>query len=91
MPITRVMRSPMSELRSTPMRGIPPATAASNAKSTPLVFSQGEQLLADVGDELLVGRDDGLASPERRGYEMAGGLDAAHRLHDDIHIVRHHQ
>ena len=47
------------------MIGMPPATAASNSRSTPGGVGGGEQLGADVGEQLLVGGDDRLAGCER--------------------------
>ena len=53
--------------------------------------SQGEQLLADIGDELLVGRHDRLACTQSGADQVAGRLDAAHRFHHHVHVVGHHQ
>ena len=52
---------------------------------------QCEELLADVGDQFLVGGHDGLAGVERGGDQMAGRLDAAHRLDDHVYVLRDHQ
>ena len=52
---------------------------------------QCKELLADVGDQLLVGGHDGLAGLEGGGDQMPGRLDAAHRLDDHVHVVGDHQ
>ena len=48
------------------------------------VVADAEQLGADVGQQLLVGRDDRLAGAQRRGDELAGRLDAADDLDDQV-------
>ena len=65
MPITRRMRSPASDSRSGRMSGMPPATDASNRRSTPAASGGLEQLLAGVREQLLVGGDDRLAGLQR--------------------------
>ncbi len=45
-----------------------------------------EELLAGVGEELLVGRHDGLAGLERLGDERACRLDPADHLDDDVDV-----
>ena len=84
MPITRVMRSPTSDSRSGRMIGMPPATAASNSRSTPAALGRLEQLGAVVGEQLLVAGDHRLAGLERGEDEVAGRLDAADDLDDDV-------
>ena len=49
-----------------------------------------EQLAADVGEQLLVRGDDGLARLERLDDELACGLDAADDLDDDVDVVGDH-
>ena len=66
------------------MSGMPPATAASNSRSTPGVVGRGVQLGADVGEQFLVGGDDRLAVAQRGGDELAGRLDAADDLDDQV-------
>ena len=87
MPITRRMRSPASDSRSGRMSGMPPATDASNSRSTPAPLGGLEQLLADVGEQLLVGGDDRLAGLRARSrIELARRLDAADHLDDDVDV-----
>ena len=51
----------------------------------------GEQLGADVGQQLLVGGDDGLAGGEGGEDQLTGGLDAADHLDHDVDVgIRHH-
>ena len=45
-----------------------------------------EQLDADVGEQLLVRRDDGLAGGERGRDQLAGRLDAADDLDDEVDV-----
>ena len=45
-----------------------------------------EQLDADVGEQLLVGRHDRLAAGQRRGDQLAGRLDAADHLDDEVDL-----
>ena len=85
-PMTRLMRSPASDSRSGRISGMPAATAASNSRSTPAALGGREQLGADVGEQLLVGGDDGLAVGERGEHELARGLDAADDLDDDVDV-----
>ena len=40
-----------------------------------------------VGQDVLVGRDDGLAGLERLGDQRAGRLVAAQQLHDHVHVL----
>ena len=64
---------------------MPPATAASKRRSTPAVGGL-EQLDADVGEQLLVGGDDRLAAGQRRRDQLAGRLDAADDLDDEVDV-----
>ena len=48
------------------------------------VVGRGVELGADVGEQLLVRRDDGLALRERGGDELAGRLDPADDLDDEV-------
>ena len=91
MPMMRSMRSPASDSRSGRMNGMPPATAASNSRSTPGLLGRGEQIGADVGQQLLVAGDDRLARLERGEDELAGRLDAADDLdhHVDVGVDDH--
>ena len=86
MPITRVIGSPRRLSRSARTSGMPPATAASNSRSTPVAVGGLEQLDADVGEQLLVRRDDRLAAGERGGDQLAGRLDAADHLDDEVDV-----
>ena len=49
-----------------------------------MVIGGVEQLDADVGQQLLVGGDDGLAGGQRRGDQLACRFDAADDLDDDV-------
>ena len=49
-------------------------------------FGRLEELLAGVGEELLVGRHDGLPGLERLGDERACRLDPADHLDDDVDV-----
>ena len=86
MPITRVMRSPTSDSRSGRMIGMPPATAASKSRSTPARSAACEQLGAVLGQQLLVAGDDRLARLEGGEDELAGRLDAADELDDEVDV-----
>ena len=86
MPITRVIGSPRRLSRSARTIGMPPATAASNSRSTPGLLGGLEQLDADVGEQLLVGGDHRLARREGRGDQLAGRLDATDDLDDEIDV-----
>ena len=52
----------------------------------PRTLRRLEQLATVRGDELLVGGDDRLAPEQCLDDEGAGGLDAAHDLHDDVDV-----
>ena len=86
MPITRAIGSPRRLSRSARTSGMPPATAASKSRSTPACVGGLEQLDADVGEQLLVGGDDRLAAGERGGDQLAGRLDAADDLDDEVDV-----
>ena len=86
MPITRRMRSPASDSRSGRMSGMPPATDASNSRSTPAPSAVSNSSRADVGEQLLVGGDDGLARLQRVEDQRACRLDAADDLDDDVDV-----
>ncbi len=45
-----------------------------------------EELLAEVGEQLLVRGDDGLAGLQRLDDQLAGGLDPADHLDDDVDV-----
>ena len=51
-----------------------------------MVVGGVEQLDADVGQQLLVGGDDRLAGGQRRGDQLAGRLDAADDLDDEVDV-----
>ena len=86
MPITRVMRSPTSDSRSGRMIGMPPATAASKRRSTPAASAAWNSSAPALGQELLVAGDDRLAGLERAEDQLAGRLDAADELDDDVDV-----
>ena len=50
------------------------------------VVGDAEQLDADVGEQLLVRRDDRLAGPQRLGDQLAGRFDAADDLDDEVDV-----
>ena len=86
MPITRVTGSPRRLSRNGRMSGIPPATAASNRRSTPLRIGGREQFGADVGEQFLVAGDDRLAGRQRSRDQFACRLDAADHLDHEIDV-----
>ena len=65
---------------------MPPATAASNSRSTPALVGRGEQLGAVVGQQLLVAGDHRLAGLQRGEDQLAGRLDAADDLDDHVDV-----
>ena len=48
---------------------------------------EGEEFVAVLGEELLVGGDDGLAVLEGSAKKLQGVVDAAHGLDDDVNVV----
>ena len=68
------------------MIGIPPPTAASNRKGTPLAGGGLEQLGSPGGDQCLVGGDDRLAGPQRPQHQVPGDTGAAHHLDDQVDV-----
>ena len=63
---------------------MPPATAASNSRSTPASSLTANSSVPTLAEQLLVGRDDRLAVPQRSGDQLASRLDAADHLDDQI-------
>ena len=47
-------------------------------------FGEAQEACAAIGDELLVGRDDGFARGDGGADPGFGGLEAAHELNDDV-------
>ena len=87
MPITRSMRSPASDSRSGRMIGMPPATAASNSRSTPARSAAANSSAPWLASSSLLAGDDRLAGLEG-GVEdqLAGRLDAADELDDHVDV-----
>ena len=48
---------------------------------------EGEEFVSVLGEELLVGGDDGLAVLEGSAEKLQGVIDAAHGLDDDVNVV----
>ena len=65
---------------------MPPATAASKSRSTPARSAAANSSAPYVGQQLLVGGDDRLAGLERVEDQLAGRLDAADDLDDDVDV-----
>ena len=65
---------------------MPPATDASNSRSTPGGGRDLEQLLADVGEQLLVRGHDRLARLQRGEDQRTRGLDATDHLDDHVDV-----
>ena len=65
--------------------GITPATAASKRSCTPGLAGDAEELVAVLGEQLLVGGDDRLARPRSASStKLAGGLGPPHQLDDQV-------
>ena len=91
MPITRWIRSPVSDSRRARTRGMAPATAASYSRSTPRFLARVRRATPfGRGQQRLVGGDHRLPGLERRPDQLAGRLEPADEL--DHHVdgrVRH--
>ena len=85
-PMTRWIRSPASDSRSGRISGTPPATDASNKQVDPGALGRLEQLLAHVRQQLLVGRDNGLARLQRLDDQLPGRLDPTDDLDHDVDV-----
>ena len=72
MPSTRVIGSPCRLSRSARTIGMPPATAASNNRSTPGGIGGGVELGTDVREQFLVGRHHRLAVGQRSRGSVRG-------------------
>ena len=88
MPITRRIGSPASDWRSGRIKRDAAGDRGLEQQIALRGIRRREQLGAVVGQELLVGGDDGLARLERLEDELAGGLDAADHLDDDVDVGR---
>ena len=84
MPITRRIGSPRRLSRSAAHERDAAGDGGLEQQVDAGVVGGGEQLGADVGEQLLVGRDDRLAGAQRRGDQLAGRLDAADDLDDEV-------
>ena len=84
MPITRVMRSPASDSRSGRMSGMPPATDASNSRSTPAVSAASNSSSPKFASSSLFAVTTGLPDFSAVEDQAAGGLDAADDLDHDV-------
>ena len=85
--MTRRMRSPASDSRSGRISGMPPATDASNSRSTPAVAATSNSSAPWRRDQLLVGGDHRLAGLQRLGDQLARRLDPAHDLDHDVDVA----
>ena len=65
---------------------MPPATDGFEQQIDAVLVGDGVQLDADVGQQFLVAGDHGLAGPQRGGDQLAGGLDPADDLDDEIDV-----
>ncbi len=65
---------------------MPPPTLPSNATARPASRAQGEDRLAVLGEEGLVGRDHVLARGQGLGHELQGRIRAPHGLDDDVNL-----
>ena len=86
MPITRVMRSPASDSRSGRMSGMPPATDASNSRSTPAVSAASNSSSPKFASSSLFAVTTGLPDFKRGEDQPARGFDAADDLDDDVDV-----
>ena len=86
-PATLLTRSPASDWVSGRITGIAPATAASKYRSTRAALGGLGEFAGVVGQQRLVGGDDGLARVERGEDQLAGQLDAADHLDDEVDVV----
>ena len=84
MPSTRSMRSPTSDSRSGRMSGMPPATAASNSRSTPAASAAANSSAPTLASSSLLPVTTGLPAARAARIERAGRLDAADHLDDDV-------
>jgi hypothetical protein len=66
MPITRRMGSPRSDSRSGRMMGMPPATAASNSRSTPAASAAANSSAPTLASSSLLAVTTGLPAARRR-------------------------
>ena len=86
-PATRSTVSPASDWVSGRITGMAPATAASKYRSTRALSAACGQFAGGLGQQRLVGGDHGLAALERGEDRLAGRLDRAHQLDDDVDVV----
>ena len=86
-PCTRSIRAPASDSCSTRITGTTPATAPSKRSCTPNSPAAAGQLVAVLGEQLLVGCDDVPAGPHRLQHIAARRLDPADQLDDQLGVV----
>ena len=89
--MTREICSPASDSRSGRMNGMPPATAASNSRSTPASSAMANSSDAAEASSALLAVTTGLPLVSALATRVAGRLDAAHQLdhHVDVGILDH--
>ena len=83
-PCTRSMCAAASVSDITRIAGTTPATAPSKRSCTPAAAGGVEDLLAVLGEQLLVRGHDVAAGVERAQHVVARGVDAAHQLDDQV-------
>ena len=86
MPITRRIGSPRRLSRSAAHERDAAGDGGLEQQVDAVAVGGLEQLDADVGEQLLVGRDDRLAAGEGGGDQLAGRLDAADHLDDEVDV-----
>ena len=86
MPITRRMRSPASDSRSGRMSGIPPATDASNSRSTPAFSAASNSSWPKLASSSLFAVTTGLHAFSAAEHQAARRLDAADHLDDHVDV-----
>jgi hypothetical protein len=84
MPAIHSMRLAVRPSRSALMMGMPPATAASKATTTPRSRGRGEDLAAVHGQQRLVGGDHMLAGGDGLEHQRARDAVAADQLDHDV-------
>ena len=68
------------------MSGMPPATAASNSRSTPASSAAANSSAPTLASSSLFAVTTGLPAPSAVGDQLAGRLDAADHLDDEVDV-----
>ena len=87
MPVTRRMRSPTSDSRSGRINGMPPATDASNSRSTPAVAATSNSSSPKLASSSLFAVTTGLPDFSAVEDQRTRGLDAADHLDDHVDVA----